>query len=57
MEALTLRWSVEELKVAHRELTDAAAARRVVCRLGEFPDAEEEEETEHRQASWKVSSS
>ena len=37
---------VEELEVAHRELADAAAARRVVRRLGELPNAEEKEEAE-----------
>ena len=47
---------VEELEVAHRELADATAARRVVRRLGELPDAEEKKKPS-RQASWNTSSS
>ena len=37
---------VEEFEVAHRELADTVAARRVVRCLGELSDAEEKEEAE-----------
>ena len=40
---------VEEFEVAHRELADAAAARRVVRCLGELSDAEEKEEAEQKE--------